>query len=123
MSLFSKWAGKTKATIIDEIPGEHQQEIELRLNKIQAELAALVAHEKTAKRRMEDAELEITRLDAYTRKALEAGEEEQAKEFLRKKLVLEEKVQTLKEEYQIASNNTNKMQELRDKLLAERGNE
>lgn len=87
------------------------------LSKVKSETAAVMAEEARAKRALDECNDEILSMQSYAVKAIQAGNEEDAKKFLEKKATLTSKQQGLQETYNIASTNATNMRAMHDKLV------
>lgn len=86
------------------------------LGKVKAETASIMAEEQRAKRDLDDCTEEIAKLQSYAVKALEAGNEGDARKFLEKKASLAQKQASLQQTYDAASLNASNMKAMHDKL-------
>lgn len=89
------------------------------LGKVKAETASIMAEEQRAKRVLDECTTEINKMQTYAIKALEANNEEDARKFLERKTTLTSKEAGLKEAYDLAAANAEKMREMHDKLVAD----
>ena len=89
------------------------------LGKVKAETASIMAEEARAKRELDECNKEIAKLLDYAKRAIEAGNDDDARLFLSKKATLTEKQSTLEQKVQLASSNTLKMRQMHDKLVSE----
>lgn len=89
------------------------------LGKVKAETASVMAEEARAKRELADCNQEVNKLLTYAKRAVEAGNDDDARLFLSKKATLGEKQQTLEQKVQMASENATKMRQMHDKLVSE----
>ncbi|MBP5154572.1 MAG: PspA/IM30 family protein [Lachnospiraceae bacterium] len=89
------------------------------LAEVKQETASVMADEEKAKRRVEANQKEIDKYLRLAKKALEAGSEEDAKTFIKKKQELEEQSVGLKQIYEVAHSNSVKMQQMHDKLVGD----
>lgn len=89
------------------------------LGKVKAETASVIAEEKSAKRKLDDCESEIAKMSEYARKAVAAGNDDEAKQFLTKKAELTQKLTILQQNYTLACENAAKMRDMHDKLEAD----
>jgi phage shock protein A len=87
------------------------------LGKVKSETAAIMAEEQRAKRVLEDCNEDITKMQSYAVKALEAGNEADARKFLEQKASLTSKQPGLQEAYDLAHNNATHMRQMHDKLV------
>lgn len=91
------------------------------LGKVKSETAAVMAEEQRAKRALDEMTEEMSKMQNYAIKALEADNETDAKKFLERKALLAAKESGLKEAYELAASNAVKMREMHDKLVADIG--
>lgn len=91
------------------------------LADVKKETAGVMAEEKRAKRVLDDAKAEVDKWDGYARKALKAGNEGDAREFLSKKAQAESKLADADKVYQVAKSNADKMRGMHDKLVSDIG--
>ncbi|WP_080797303.1 PspA/IM30 family protein [Arabiibacter massiliensis] len=89
------------------------------LAEVKQETAGVMAEEARTKRLVDDNAEEVARYDGLARKALEAGNEGDARTFLAKKQELAAKGEALASAYQAASGNASKMREMHDKLVSD----
>lgn len=87
------------------------------LGKVKAETASIMAEEQRSKRELDECTSEINKMQNFAVKALEAGNEDDARKFLEKKSSLTNKQAGLQEAYNIASANASQMREMHDKLV------
>lgn len=89
------------------------------LGKVKAETASIMAEEQRAKRALNECTEEIDKYHAYAVKALQAGNEDDAKKFLEKKAQLTNKQTELQNTYNAAHNNAENMRAMHDKLVGD----
>lgn len=87
------------------------------LSKVKAETASVMAEEQRAKRMLTECTEEIDKYQAYAIKALQAGNEGDAKKFLEKKAELATKQAELQATYESAKNSADNMKAMHDKLV------
>ena len=87
------------------------------LAEVKKETAGVMAEESRTKRLVEENEKEVAKYTELARKALLAGNEEDAKVFLSKKQGLEAAGAGLKLTHAVASENAVKMRQMHDKLV------
>jgi len=80
---------------------------------------AVMAQESAAKRKVTECEDEIKKMESYAKKALQAGNEADARMFLEKKESIKIKLESLEKEKMIAVENSLKMREMHDKLTSD----
>lgn len=89
------------------------------LGKVKAETASIIAEEHRAKRELGGCKEDIKKMENYAIKALEAGNEDDARKFLERKAQLTEKEKGLKEAYELARSNAEHMRQMHDKLISD----
>lgn len=89
------------------------------LDTVRHETAGILAEEARMKRLVEENNAQIERMEPLARKALEAGNEDDARAFLAKKRQLEERGEELATSLEAATANATKMRELHDKLVSD----
>ncbi len=87
------------------------------LGKVKAETAGVMAEEKRAYRDLEECTSEINKLQSYAERAVQAGNDADAKQFLKQKASLTTKQTSLKQAYDLAAENASKMRQMHDKLV------
>ena len=96
---------------------QYLRNIEKDLGEVKAETASVMAEEKRCKRELDECKEEIEKLQKYAEKAILAGNDGDARQFLEKKSSLTEKLSSLQSTYDVAAANTVKMREMHDKLV------
>lgn len=86
------------------------------LAKVKQETASVMAQEASAKRELDECQEKINKMQSYAIKAIEAGNEDDARRFLAEKATLSTKLTTLQSTYTVAADNAKKMREMHDKL-------
>lgn len=89
------------------------------LGKVKSETAAVMAEETRARRELDECTAEIDKMQKYAVKAVEAGNDEDARQFLAKKGELSVKKEQLQTVYEAAAENAKKMRQMHDKLVAD----
>ena len=92
------------------------RDLEKDLGKVKAETASVMAEETRAKRELDEVTAEMKKYEDYAKKALLAGNEEDAKKFLEKKNSLATTQASLQQTYDVASANATKMRQMHDKI-------
>lgn len=87
------------------------------LGKVKAETASIMAEEQRSKRGLDECTSEINKMQNFAVKALESGNEDDARKFLEKKASLTNKQSGLQEAYNLASANAAQMRQMHDKLV------
>lgn len=91
------------------------------LGKVKSETASIMAEERRAKRELDECKEDIEKMQSYAIKALESGQENDARKFLEEKGNLTSKLSSLQESYDFAKGNAEKMREMHDKLVLDIG--
>lgn len=89
------------------------------LGKVKSETAAIMAEEQRAKRELDECKEDIEKMQRFAIKAVEAGNDSDAKKFLEKKALLASNQTSLEASYQTASANAANMKAMHDKLVAD----
>lgn len=87
------------------------------LGKVKAETASIMADAQRAKRLYDESVEEEMRLQSYAIKAIEAGNDNDAKKFLEKKAQVIQKQSELKQAYDMAQKNADNMKAMHNKLV------
>lgn len=95
---------------------QYMRNLEKDLADIKNETATIMAEEKSAKRKLDECEAEIAKMDEYAKKAVMGGDDAAAKQFLSKKSDLVAQQQVLSQQYTICCENSMKMREMHDKV-------
>lgn len=98
---------------------QYLRNAESDLGKVKAETASVMAEETRAKRVLDECGEEIEKMQKYAMKAVEAGNDDDARQFLSKKKQLEEKKDSLQQSYDLAAQNAAKMRQMHDKLVSD----
>lgn len=108
-----------KSTHPEQAIGQYMRSIQMDLGALKAETASVEAEELRARRALEECRAEISKLQRYAEKFVEAGEDERALGFLEKKAIQSEKLADLEASYTRASDHVVKMKKLQLKLNAD----
>ena len=84
--------------------------------EVKAETASVMAEAKSAQRKFDECNQEIQKMSDYAVKAVNAGNDDDARKFLGKKAELTERLAVLQKNLDIASANAAKMKEIHNKL-------
>lgn len=98
---------------------QYLRNLEQDFAKVKAETASIMAEEKSAKRKLDECESEIAKMTEYAKKAVTAGNDNEARQFLEKKSELTQKQEVLARNYEMACDNSAKMRQMHDKLEAD----
>ena len=98
---------------------QYLRNLESDLGKVKAETAAIMAEETRSKRLVDECSQEIAKMQGYAEKAVVAGNDADAIQFLSKKKQLEDKNAGLQQAYELATENAKKMRAMHDKLVSD----
>ena len=108
-----------KAEDPEKMIDQYMRNLESDLGKVKAETASVMADETRCKRELDECNAEISKMQQYAEKAIVAGNDEDARQFLAQKGVLTSKQEALKQAYDLAAENAAKMKQMHDKLCAD----
>lgn len=109
----------TKAEDPEKMMNNYMKQLNNDLGKVKAETATVSAEERRAKRALDEIKTEVNKLQRYAEKAAESGNEEQALQFLDRKVSQGEKLAELETAYNIASSNKKNMEQMQAKLSSD----
>lgn len=95
---------------------QYLRNLESDFAKVKAETASIMAEEKTANRKLNECDEEIAKMSEYAKKAVAAGNDNDARQFLTKKSELTKKREVLAKDCELAQANAEKMRQMHDKL-------
>ena len=98
---------------------QYLRDMESDLGKVKAETAAVMAEETRAKRELDECGEEIEKMQEYAKRAIQAGNDNDARQFLAQKQKLADKQTALTLAYTAAADNAAKMRSMHDKLVAD----
>ena len=110
-----------KAEDPEKMVDQYLRNLESDLGKVKAETAAVMAEETKCKRQLDECNEEIAKMQRYAEKAIVAGNDNDARQFLEKKQQLVSKQTALQQAYDLAHGNAVKMKEMHDKLVSDMG--
>lgn len=110
-----------KAEDPEKMIDQYLRNLESDLGKVKAETASVIAEESRARRALDECNANITKMQTYAEKAVAAGNDADAKQFLAQKKVYTDQLASLESTYQIAADNTAKMRTMHDKLVSDIG--
>lgn len=128
MGIISRFTDIMKANINDlldkcEDPAKMVDQTLRNLNEnlaqVKKETAGVMAEETRAKRNLDNAQKAVDKWDGYARKALTAGNEGDAREFLAKKAEATSQLTDAQNVYTLAKSNADKMREMHNKLCSD----
>lgn len=110
-----------KAENPEKMIDQYLRNLNKDLGKVKSETASVMAEEQRAKRVLNECQADVEKMERYAIKALEAGNEGDARKFLEKKAELAAKLTDLEAAHQLASQNALQMKQMHDKLVADIG--
>lgn len=106
-----------KAEDPEKMIDQYLRNLESDLGKVKAETASVIAEESRAKRELDECNENIAKMQSYAEKAVAAGNDADAKQFLTQKKTYTNQLASLQSTYQMASENAAKMRGMHDKLV------
>ncbi len=106
-----------KAEDPEKMIDQYLRNLESDLGKVKAETASVIAEESRAKRALDECNANITKMQTYAEKAVTAGNDNDARQFLAQKKVYSDQLASLQSSYQVAADNAAKMRTMHDKLV------
>lgn len=128
MSIISRFATIMKANINDlldkcenpaKMVDQTLRDLNESLAEVKKETAGVIAEEQRCKRDYDAVVADIEKWTAYAEKAISAGNDDDAREFISKKQQAEAKLASAKQTYDIAAENAGKMRQMHDKLVSD----
>lgn len=105
-----------KAEDPEKMIDQYLRNLEKDLASVKAETASVIAEERAAKRKLDECNEEIGKMGEYAKRAVAAGNDDEARQFLSKKAELTERQAVLQKQYDICADSAGKMREMHDKL-------
>ena len=105
-----------KAEDPEKMIDQYLRNLESDFAKVKAETASIMAEEKSARRKLDECDAEIAKMGDYAKKAVAAGNDNDARQFLTKKNELTQKREVLAKDCELAQANAEKMRQMHDKL-------
>lgn len=106
-----------KAEDPEKMIDQYLRNMESDLGKVKAETASVIAEESRAKRALDECNANIAKMQTYAEKAINAGNDNDARQFLAQKKVYTDQLASLQNTYQITAENATKMRNMHDKLV------
>lgn len=110
-----------KAEDPEKMIDQYLRNLQRDLGQVKAETATIMAEEQRAKRELSECQADINKMQKYAVKALEAGNEEDARKFLERKATLTEQETQLQNSLDLAEANSVQMKQMHDKLVQDIG--
>lgn len=108
-----------KAEDPEKMIDQYLRDLQDDLGNVKAETASVMAEETRCKRQLDECNEEIAKMQSYAEKAIMAGNDADAKQFLQKKQELTEKQAVFTQAYEQAKNNAAQMRQMHDKITAD----
>ncbi|WNS75411.1 PspA/IM30 family protein [Bacillus sp. DTU_2020_1000418_1_SI_GHA_SEK_038] len=108
-----------KAENPEKMIDQYLRSLNKDLGKVKSETASVMAEEQRSKRVLNECQEDMEKMERYAIKALEAGNEGDARRFLEKKAELAARLAELQTSNQLASTNSQQMKQMHDKLVAD----
>jgi len=105
-----------KAEDPEKMIDQYLRDLESDYAEVKAETASVMAEAKSAQRKVDDCNEEIKKMEQYAVKAVQAGNDDDARKFLAKKAELTESLATYQKNLELATANAEKMKNLHNKL-------
>lgn len=106
-----------KAEDPEKMIDQYLRNMESDLGKVKAETATVIAEESRAKRALDECNANIAKMQTYAEKAITAGNDNDARQFLAQKKIYSDQLVSLQNTYQVATDNAAKMRNMHDKLV------
>ena len=103
-----------KAEDPEKMIDQYMRNLQSDLGKVKAETASVIAEESRAKRALDECNANITKMQTYAEKAVAAGNDTDARQFLAQKKIYTDQLSSLEGTYQVASENAAKMRNISD---------
>ncbi|WP_409271879.1 PspA/IM30 family protein [Neobacillus sp. SCS-31] len=104
---------------LEKMVEQNLQDLKRDLGKVKAELASCLLQEQRLKRELNECQEGIEKMERYSVKALDEGNEGDARTFQEKKSVLVEKLSDLQAAFQLASSKSKELKPIHDQLIAD----
>lgn len=105
-----------KAEDPEKMIDQYLRDLNSDLGKVKSETAAIMAAEKRERRELAELQKEIEDMQRYAVKAVEAGNDDDARKFLQRKAELAEREKTMQTSVELAAANTQQMRQMHEKL-------
>lgn len=105
-----------KAEDPEKMIDQYLRDLNSDLGKVKSETAAIMAAEKRERRELAELQKEMEDMQRYATKAVEAGNDDDARKFLQRKAELAEREKTMQTSVELAAANTQQMRQMHDKL-------
>lgn len=106
-----------KAEDPEKMIDQYLRNLKRDLGQVKSETATIMAEERRAKREWDECKADIEKMQNYAVKALEAGNDDDARKFLERKATLTEQEAQLSQAFELAEANSVQMKQMHDKLV------
>lgn len=106
-----------KAEDPEKMVDQTLRNLEKDLGTVKAETAAVMAAEQQAKRSVDTAQEKVDKYMSYAKKAVDAGNDDDARKFLAKKNEAAAELESAQKTYEVAKNNAANIRKMHDKLV------
>jgi len=104
---------------LEKMVEQNLQDLNRDLGKVKAEMASVLAEEQRLKRELNDCQEAIERMERYSSKAGNEGNERDARMFQEKKSVMVDKLSELQAAIKLASSKSEQLKPIHDQLIAD----
>ena len=104
---------------LEKMVEQKLQDLNRDLGKVKAEMASILADEQRLKRELNDCQEGIEKMERYSIKAQDEGNEEDVRRFQEKKSAMAVKLSELQTACQVASSKSQQMKPIHDKLVTD----
>ncbi|WP_316569487.1 PspA/IM30 family protein [Neobacillus sp. YIM B06451] len=104
---------------LEKMVEQNLQDLKKDLGKVKAELTSCLLQEQRLKRELNECQEGIEKMERYSVKALDEGNEGDVRMFQEKKAVMEEKLSELQAAIQLASAKSQQLKPIHDQLIAD----
>ncbi|HEY4601495.1 MAG TPA: PspA/IM30 family protein [Cerasibacillus sp.] len=108
-----------KAEDPEKMIDQYLRNLNKDLGKVKAETASVMAEEQRSKRALDECLQDVDKMQKYALKALEAGNEDDARKFLERKATYTAKENELRQAHELAASNATQMRQMHDKLVSD----
>ncbi|MBS4212451.1 MULTISPECIES: PspA/IM30 family protein [Neobacillus] len=103
----------------EKVIEQNLRDLNRDLGKVKAEMASMLAEEQRLKRELNECQEGIEKMERYSIKALDDGNERDVRKFQEKKSAMAAKLSELQVAHQLASSKTQQMKPIHDKLAGD----
>ena len=104
---------------LEKMVEQKLQDLNRDLGKVKAEMASILTDEQRLKRELNECQEGIEKMERYSIKAQDEGNQEDVRRFQEKKSAMAATLPELKAAYQLASSKSQQMKPIHDKLVTD----